>query len=63
MSKRPRVLFGCLIQGNTADGTWGPRSVELGIGGSEQAVIYLAAALQRAGWQVPPPAALCVSYV
>ena len=45
-------MFGCLIQGNTPNGTWGPAWIERGIGGSEQAAIYLAAALQRGGWQV-----------
>ena len=45
-------MFGCLIQGNTPTGTWGPAWIERGIGGSEQAAVYLAAALQRRGWQV-----------
>jgi hypothetical protein len=45
-------VFGCLIQGNTPTGTWGPAWIERGIGGSEQAAVYLAAALQRRGWQV-----------
>jgi hypothetical protein len=45
-------VFGCLIQGNTPNGTWGPAWIERGIGGSEQAAVYLAAALQRGGWQV-----------
>ena len=51
-SRRKRVVMGCFIQGNTPDGRWGPSWIARGIGGSEQAVVYLSAALQRAGFQV-----------
>jgi len=51
-SGKKRLVMGCLIQGNTPDGTWGPSWIDRGIGGSEQAAIYLASALERAGWQV-----------
>ena len=32
--------------------SWGPDSIEQGIGGSEEAVIYLSRELARAGWKV-----------
>ena len=51
-SSTSRLVLACLIQGNTPNGTWGPAWIHRGIGGSEQAAIYLAAALQRSGLQV-----------
>lgn len=41
-----------IICGSSAVGTWGPWSLEKGIGGSEEAVIQLSQQLSKLGWQV-----------
>eukprot|EP00960_Hanusia_phi_P024154 712197-Hanusia_phi.AAC.2 len=50
-----RVYFFCRIRGQTpgtADQRWGPSSTQRGVGGSEEAAIYMVRELARMGWCV-----------
>ncbi|RHY25598.1 hypothetical protein DYB32_008206, partial [Aphanomyces invadans] len=63
---RPRLVIYCYEYGQGWWGEWGPYSTETGVGGSEEAVIYMSRELVAVGYRVEifgnPPEAMTDSY-